>query len=148
MKEKVIRTQSDFTNPTDAALWREELNNLLAHESWHEIGATGEPAFENSWANVGGADDETLAFRKDGFHHLHFKGYIDSGTITDGTTVFTLPTTHRPKKTARVGGMYVQGSAENSYQIEVNTDGTVTIRGVSGAGPSLSFHIVIDLDNA
>lgn len=127
--------------------WLSHLFNFLKGEGWHEVGNTGEPAFQNSWANVGGASDETLGYKKDSFGKLYLKGYIDSGTITDGTVVFTLPTGYRPIKTIRAGGMFVTGSSENSYQIEVQTDGDIAIYGVSGAGPVLSFHKIVEIDN-
>lgn len=126
----------------------QDLAEIRYVEPWHEVGASGEPAFQNGWANVGGVTDETLAFRKTYFQ-LEMKGLIDSGTITDGTVVFTLPDLlgYRPANLIKVAGMYVQGSAENAYQLEIQPDGDVAIYGVSGAGPVLSFHIAVRLDN-
>lgn len=135
---------------TNARAWMTyiyELYRFVKGEQWHELGATGEPALQNSWANVGGANDETAAFRLFGVSQLHIKGLIDSGTITDGTVVFTLPEAYWPEKHLRVSGMYVQGSSENSYQIEIQTDGDVAIYGVSGASPVLSLHIMADIKN-
>ena len=136
-----------FSNSYQWITWLFDLHKYVKIEAWHEIGASGEPAFQNSWANVGGANDETLAYRLEGSKKLHLKGLIDSGTITDGTVVFTLPSEYAPAKTVKVPGMYVQGSSENAYQIEIQTDGDVAIYGVSGAGPELSMHTIVDIDN-
>lgn len=123
------------------------INELYQPEDWHEIGATNEPAFQNSWANEGTAGNETAAFKKTPQGSLLLKGYIDSGTITDGTVVFTLPAGYRPTNNVRVSGVYVQGSAENSYHLVIQTDGDVTIEGVSGASPALSLHTCVEIDN-
>lgn len=127
--------------------WIRSLYDMLMMEDWHEIGGSDEPAFQNSWANEGTAGNETAAFKLDGLGNLHLKGYIDSGTITDGTAIFTLPVGYRPTSIIRIAGMYVQGSAENAYQIEIQTDGDVAIYGVSGAGPILSLHCIVSLNN-
>jgi len=125
-----------------------DLADVRYIEPWREIGATGRPAFKNGWSNVGGANDETLAFRVDSFKSLYIKGYISGGTTADGTVVFTLPNKfYWPTKTIRRAAMFVQGSTENSFQLEIQTDGDVAIYGVSGASPLLSMHDVVSLDN-
>lgn len=55
---------------------------------WHEIGASGEPAFQNSWVNYGGSW-ATAAFFKDRLGVVHLKGLVKNGTV--GSTIFTLP---------------------------------------------------------
>jgi hypothetical protein len=62
-------------------------------EEWREVGATGQPAFTNSWANSGGAD-ETAAFYRDATGIVRLKGSIHSGTL--GTAAFTLPSGYWP----------------------------------------------------
>ena len=73
-------------------------------EEWHEIGDTNEPAFENSWANAGGAY-EPAAFYKDPFGRVHLKGRIGTGTAA--TTAFTLPTGYRPNGTIQCGSIVI-----------------------------------------
>lgn len=68
----------------------------LVPEAWHEIGAGGEPAFQNSWVNYD-AVFASAAFRKDPFGTVHLKGLIKSGTL--GIAAFTLPVGYRPAKT-------------------------------------------------
>lgn len=66
---------------------------LAPIEAWHEVGATGEPAFQNGWANFGG-DWSTMAFAKDAAGFVHLKGSIAAGTFN--VPVFTLPVGYRP----------------------------------------------------
>jgi hypothetical protein len=61
-------------------------------EAWREVGATGQPAFQNSWVNAAGG--ETAAFYKDALGIVHLKGFIGSGTIN--AVAFTLPEGYRP----------------------------------------------------
>ena len=62
-------------------------------DDWHEVGASGEPAFQNGWVNFGGAE-ATAAFRKDGEGTVHIKGLIKLGTLA--SAAFTLPVGYRP----------------------------------------------------
>lgn len=123
------------------------LAETIEKEAWREVGAAGQPAFQNSWGNNGGGTDETAAFRKDGNTNVYLKGYISGGTTADGTVVFTLPEGYRPNNDIRIAGMFVQGSTENAYQLEIQPDGDVAIYGVSGASPRLSLHTRVDIDN-
>lgn len=66
-------------------------------EEWREVGASGQPAFANSWVNFG-AGHETAAFYKDACGRVHLKGNIKSGTAVN-TTAFTLPEGYRPAAT-------------------------------------------------
>lgn len=79
-----------FTPEQDAAYSR----NLheLEDSGWHEIGASGQPAFQNSWVNFG-PGYVTAAFLKDGLGFVHLKGLVKSGVAA---VIFTLPTGCRP----------------------------------------------------
>lgn len=136
-----------FSNSYQWITWLFDLHKYVKIEAWHEVGASGEPAFQNSWANVGGSNDETLGYRLEGNRKLHLKGYIDSGTTTDGTVIFTLPSDYRPIKEIRTPTSYTQGGAEHFCEVEILTNGDVTIYGVSGGAPALSLHTIVDIDN-
>jgi len=66
---------------------------LAPIEAWHEVGAAGQPAFQNGWTNFG-AGFSTLAFAKDSAGFVHLKGTITAGAF--GVAVFTLPAGYRP----------------------------------------------------
>lgn len=126
--------------------WIHGLYDYIYQErSWHEIGASGEPAFQNSWANEGTAGNETAAYKRNE-DKLIMKGLIDSGTITDGTVIFTLPAGYRPRSKVSVPCI-LGGGSENAYRLEIQTDGDVAIYGVSGAAPALSINCIVMLDN-
>jgi len=66
-------------------------------DTWHNVGAAGEPAFANSWVNVDGGVWTLASFTKDNFGYVHIRGLIKSGTSI-ATTMFTLPAGYRPEK--------------------------------------------------
>ena len=68
-------------------------------EAWNEIGATGKPAFENSWVNFH-ADNNSAAYYKHG-GRVYLKGRIKDGAV--GSRAFLLPTGYRPAKTCVFG---------------------------------------------
>lgn len=100
---------SDNVNLQDELVfkgWARQVAEALTSEDWHEIGATGEPAFQNSWVNASG--------RTTKFYKQLDRVYIE-GSVTTGTGVaFTLPEGYRPDE-------------QLSYtNITINTNGDVT----------------------
>ena len=90
--------------------------------SWHEIGAAGEPAFQNGWVNVGSGNN-TVAFRKDAFGFVHFKGSITG--VTANTVAFVLPAGYRPVATAGVP-VSAGTSATTASFVTIYSAGNVT----------------------
>jgi len=96
------------------------LEERFKPEPWHEVGATGEPAFENSWVNFDSATYDTAAFFKDAFGLVHLKGFIKSGTIT--AAAFTLPAGYRPVLT----GIYAVITSANAIgRLDIANTGAV-----------------------
>lgn len=56
-------------------------------EPWHIVGTAGEPAMQNGWGNY----QSSLAYMKDPNNFVHIKGELQTGTLTAGTAIFTIP---------------------------------------------------------
>jgi hypothetical protein len=72
-------------------------NSVAPSETFHEVGAPGQPGFLNGWSNLGvsaGGIPETVAFYKDQEGVVHLRGEAISGT--EGTFIFKLPPGDRP----------------------------------------------------
>jgi hypothetical protein len=67
---------------------------IAAPEGFHEVGAAGEPGFQNSWGNNGVAGNETVGFYKDREGLVHLKGVASGGA--GSSVVFDLPAGYRP----------------------------------------------------
>lgn len=67
-------------------------------EPWHIVGATGEPAFQNGWANYDVSTFSPTAFFKDPSGIVHLRGLVKAGTVGDNVAIFTLPAGYRPIK--------------------------------------------------
>jgi len=95
------------------------LGNLerVAPETPHIVGATGQPAFANSWVVFSASF--TATFFVDLSANIHLSGRIKSGTL--GSAAFTLPTGHRPLQTR---SFFVADAVDGGI-VTVNTDGTV-----------------------
>lgn len=85
---------------------------------WHVVGATGEPAFTNSWAHYG-SPYAKAAFLKDVSGYVQFVGVIQTGAV--GSAAFTLPPGFRPA----TDEIFVVMSNNAVGRLDVNTDGTV-----------------------
>ena len=63
--------------------------------TWHEVGAAGEPAFQNGWANYGGGWPGA-AFRRGVDGRVHLRGLVAGGQHGTSTPMFVLPAGYRP----------------------------------------------------
>jgi hypothetical protein len=105
---------------------------------WHEVGAGGEPAFQNSWVNVGGSY-QTVAFRKVG-GIVHLKGSAKSGN--SGNAVYTLPVGFRPVLDVRAGASAFDGGAFLHALLYVTPAGAVAVHVAAGhTNPIEEIHI-------
>jgi hypothetical protein len=100
---------------------------LAAPEAWHEIGAAGEPTFQNSWVNESPSTETTAAFYKDPFGVIHLKGLIASGT---NNTIFTLPAGYRPSKAFVCLIFRTSGTGE----LVIFANGVVSVATGTGSG--------------
>jgi hypothetical protein len=105
---------------------------LAPIEAWHEVGAAGQPAFQNTWHNFGGGYS-TMAFAKDSAGFVHLKGTISAGTFS--VPAFTLPAGYRPAQNL-VLGVAIERDAT------VLTNGDVTVF-QSGAETNAGFDGLI-----
>jgi hypothetical protein len=88
----------------------------ITMDPWHAIGAAGEPAFQNSWANAAGS--APVAFRKDPSGVVHLHGGTANGT--NNTTILTLPAGYRPPSTRFFVVLGDAGAAGNYVSIDPN----------------------------
>lgn len=107
-----------------------------ALEDWHEIGATSEPGFQNSWVNVAGAF-ATAAFRKLPTGLVLLKGVIKTGNLN--TIAMTLPAGYRPAASTDVGTFAAGGSTQIGLLRIGSAGGVRLVSG--GADPATSFSI-------
>lgn len=73
---------------------------FIRDPNFHIVGGTGEPAFTNSWVNLG-VGNNVASFWKDPFGIVHLRGIISTGSLT--TSAFTLPVGSRPAKQENFG---------------------------------------------
>ena len=71
----------------------------LSNDTWHVVGAAGEPAFQSSWTNYG-FGQQTASFTKDATGVVHVRGGVKDGVVNPINGVpFTLPAGYRPPST-------------------------------------------------
>lgn len=104
-------------------------------DAWTEIGASGAPAFENSWENYDSTTYATAAYMRDHLGFVHLKGEIKTGTV--GATVFTLPEQYRPA----LKSSFATASNGAFGSIDVGSDGKVTA--AVGSNVSMSLNPVL-----
>jgi hypothetical protein len=104
---------------------------------WHLVGSSGEPAFENSWANVGGT---TVPCRfRFGLNGLEIQGAVTGGSNSD--PVFTLPNAAYADS---AGDFILPGAADgsgNAGSWKVATNGDVYF--VAGGGVVVGEWITV-----
>jgi len=123
------------------------INELYQPEPWHEVGATGEPAFAANWSNSSG--QETAAFRKDSQNVLRIKGRISKSTNgISSDTVFTLPEGYRPANTVLLRYVTSPWTVGSCGLLHITSNGAVQI---FASGLTAGFEVGINtsfyLDN-
>lgn len=102
-------------------------NPLRESETWHVVGTSGEPAFQNGWAQSGSGGGQPIpivAFRNEnGIVELKGKVYNPSYTTAE-KTVFTLPFTIPHK---RVFPVISADGGQNVYNAVIYPNGNVDI---------------------
>ncbi len=95
-------------------------------EPYHEVGAPGEPGFQNGWANFDAVNFTTAGFYKDPLGVVHLKGTLVNAA--DNSIAFQLPPGYRPSKQLL---MPMGSEAPNPFgfpaaaKLEVESDGEV-----------------------
>jgi hypothetical protein len=87
-----------------------------ASEGWHEVGAPGEPAYQNGWTHGGLSTDSTAAFFKDPLGIVHLKGVLHSNT--GSLTAFTLPAGYAPSQGLFLPAATTPGTATLTIEID------------------------------
>lgn len=89
----------------------------------------GTPTLLNSWVNYG-SGYESANYWKDKCGVVHISGFVKSGTTTDGTVIFTLPSGYRPRASEK----FIVVSLNLLCVIDIYTSGNVTIRTGANSG--------------
>lgn len=103
---------------------------------WHVVGASGEPAFQNSW----NFNAYPARFKKDANKCVRLGGRVDSGTTA--TVVFTLPAGYRPLTLMK---FTIGTNTVDVAQCSVDTTGDVTVF-FSGGSVRYLDGVTIPLD--
>lgn len=107
---------------------------------WHYVGSGGgEPAFQNSWANV--PSWTALAFRRLTTGKVALEGIIGNGTSDE--TIFTLPAGYRPSENTHYTAVAV-GAAYYPVFVSVLTTGAVSVAYSAGDIVVLSGEFWLD----
>ena len=97
------------------------------------------PTFENSWTNASNTAYQFARFVKRDEGDVLLEGVLASGTMTDNTTIFTLPTGFRPaKRVIFITTTLTSGGVFGSAVVRVDPDGTVRMRNASTGGIQLN----------
>lgn len=118
----------------------------LLIEDWHEVGATGEPSYQNSWTTT---TNWHFGFRKlRMLNSVQIHGRLTPGTETDGTLIFTLPSTYYNAS----GDIYtyisttdIAGGAGGRFYIDTS-DGGFKIINADTSGTYYDVNIIFPLD--
>lgn len=98
-------------------------------EGLNVVGAVGQPAFQGTWANNGGAFPSATFYRDRG--RVYLSGLIHLGTIA--TAAFTLPAGYRPPATQ----FFATDSNGAHARVSVTAAGVVT--------PDIGSNVSVDL---
>lgn len=146
------REDPETTNWREIEKWAKHVDEKFLIETRHLVGGTDEPAFQNSWANVGDPD-ATCRFWVDPFRMVWIQGVVHAGTPGSSSVVFTLPTGYIPAQTHRFVSLCDASTGGfQTGQTTIQTDGDVVavryLGGGSGSADEWDFGLIgFRLDN-
>jgi microcystin-dependent protein len=120
--------------------WKQS-TGMATMDTWHWVGGSGEPAFQNAWVNYSVRTSfEQLSFRKYPDGRVQVRGLVAGGTAA--ATIFTLPPGYRPPAPLIIA---CDTNSNAHVRINVGTDGQVQAANASNAYLSLS-NVEFDTD--
>ena len=118
--------------------------STVSLDSWHTVGAAGEPAYTNSWVPFG-TGYLGAAFTKDPFGRVRIRGIIKGGAA--GSTAFTLPPGYRPAATGTTDHSFAAVASGGDAQVAVYPDGRVVPINVAASSVNAFVYLeTIDFD--
>jgi len=115
-------------------------------EAWHQVGASGEPAFASGWQNVDATVYNPLSFMKDTLGFIHIKGAVmcPSSPLSGWSNkITTLPTAYHPSKTMYTVGFLRDGEQKyGTCLFRIDADGSLWYNHVS---TTVGVPSIIDL---
>jgi hypothetical protein len=111
-------------------------------EPWHQVGAAGEPAFQNGWANSGSG--KNLAFRLNALGEVDIYGDL-TVPATPNTVIFTLPASYQPSGTNEQIDVLVANQA-GITRAAVGINGTVTVANMPAGATRIILKGTVYLD--
>ena len=103
-------------------------------DTWHVVGAAGEPAFNADWQSYTVVDPSwgSVAFRKFPDGRVMLRGFPRTvGGQAAGSSIFTLPVGYRPPKNLLFADQAVTGTAQ--VRIDIGSVGTIAVGSSLGA---------------
>lgn len=100
-----------------------------AQDTWHNIGAAGEPAWVNGWVGYSDANFGTVQFRKTLDGMVVIRG-LGTGTAATADHAFTLPTGYRPARSH----IFASAASGIFKELRVGPEGGVTLADRSSWG--------------
>lgn len=97
---------------------------IETQQAWQAV------VYANGWADYDATEWFGGQYYKDSLGIVHLRGLLRTGTVTSGTTMFTLPAGYRPGRKILQPTM----SNNNLARIELHTDGTAKTNAGVAAG--------------
>ena len=111
-------------------------------DTWHTVGAAGEPAFTAGFSATAG--EIAVAFRKDPFGRVMVRGKVTSPAA--GGVVFTLPAGYRPPNNyARFNTEAEQAGLPYAGYTYVAANGNVVVTPLNGSGATAPVAYALDV---
>lgn len=116
-------------------------NGIINDEDWHNIGETGEIAFQNGWSAYTGNADYSVARYKKINGVVHIEGLVSGGSAGNAV-ICTLPTGYRPVK-----NIFTASVSNNAFcRLEIKQNGELYANtGGSTTWISICFNFVASL---
>jgi len=118
----------------------------VTNDSWHLVGAAGEPAYQSGWQQYGGGSP--FEFKKiNGADNLVcLRGEFENPGACAATSIFTLPVGYRPTGSVYTTVYDLVSSSGIVMAVRINSAGLVSMDGPATSNKKFGINIVFPLD--
>lgn len=120
----------------------QSFNTIYPSRSY--TGTWNDASLQNSWVNFGG-NFANAQYSKEADNLLMLEGTIKSGTLTDNTTLLTLPSGYRPSKRLIFPARGRDTAGDDTLvRIEISSGGVVSVRTTPNISPLSNASLNLD----
>lgn len=117
------------------------VDSISSGDSWHYVGAAGQPAFGSGWSNINASNDAVAFKFLSELNMVIIKGLAHNTTAANSAACFVLPAAYRPLTQQQFTCIENPGASPVLKTVAIQTNGDVLIAGGSAGTDAAGYTL-------